>query len=543
MRFINLFFLVLIVIANLLFAWFVYHVSFNIPFYDDFDAIGGFILQIKQSSVWHYVPRLWDQYAEHRIAYTRLIVLMQYLLTGQVNFQVLICIGLLGLLGTQWVLYKHNPLISQSPLLFIPIVLILLNFQYWENLNSAMTALQNLNAPFFVLLFLYVLVHYPAHWLVYALAALALGTSGNGIICFVLGALYFPLMRLPRRKLWQWLIFSMILICLYFYDYQRLPTNFGGRSNMLAALAHPSELIAHFCMFLTSNLQHYDAANFRLHYVVGGLVIVFGLYFCARMLLDFSKFSTKERFLFLCWLYLFATAALVVLNRASLDENMFFSRYRIYSSLVFCTVYVSLLALWPRFRIWYFGFFVVAALHVGFTALYYAGTLINQTQELRWGAVNYHANQKQWLGLYPKHTPYFTDATKAEAITHGLEKAGIYQVPREALTNLPPLSMHVDTLPMHVTDIKGNFYRFSNDSLTFSWRNENVALLMAEKKQIYVPLNYGWGAKPLFSLAIGRPFSIRGFAIHVSQRHNEPGKYRLYVFLNATWYFVKEVTV
>lgn len=524
---------------NICFFWLIYRISLNIPFFDDFDSIGGFIQSMRSASVGQQISLLFGQYAEHKIVYTRFIAWLDFLLTGQIHFKALIFWGILGLLGMQFVFYRVMKHMKQSLFVLVPISFVLLNFQYWENLVSAMTALQNLNSPFFALLFCYLLAFRGFSVSVYLVALLAVFTSGNGLVLLPLGFVYGLIAKRNVKEMGLWVGFSLILVGIYFSNYQALPSVFGGRTPMLYSLQHPLLFMANLSLFLTSTFEAFTFSSFVLNYVVAAAILIGLILYTLRFFKTTSRTNTQY-FLVLAFAYLIGTAVLVALNRGGDPSHMFFSRYRIYSSLLFCLVYVALLDWKPIRSTWTFSLFTGFALLFFTSSFVYFASILTHFDEMKYGAKSYHLNKKAWLGLYPPFTTYFSNAETSSRISRELGENQQYQVPyRDA--KLPSL-LGQDTLQLTRVE-KENYVLFRQDDRVLNWQKDQQALLVSDTKQVLVPLKTQWSSKDLIKKMLGMPTLIRGFEVHVSKHNLNHGIYQVYVFPDGKASFVAEVQI
>jgi hypothetical protein len=192
-----------------------------------------------------------------------------------------------------------------------------------------MTALQNLNSPFFALLFCYLLAFRGFSVSVYLVALLAVFTSGNGLVLLPLGFVYGLIAKRNMKEIGLWVGFSLFLVGIYFSNYQALPSVFGGRTPMLYSLQHPLLFMANLSLFLTSTFEAFAFSSFVLNYVVAAAILIGLILYTLRFFKTTSRTNTQY-FLVLAFAYLIGTAVLVALNRGGDPSHMFFSRYRIY---------------------------------------------------------------------------------------------------------------------------------------------------------------------------------------------------------------------
>lgn len=524
---------------NVVFFWLIYSVSLDIPFFDDFDALGDFILSMSSSSISNKFSMLFSQYAEHKIVYTRIIAWFDYLLTGQLHFKFLIFWGMLGLIGLQvvfWMVIKR----MQKPIYwFLPFTFILLSFQYWENLVSAMTALQNLNSPFFAILFCYLIAFNGFSIPVYLVAFLAVFTSGNGILLMPLGFIFGIFSKQSFKQISFWTVYCFVLLLLYFLNYSALPSVFGGRTPISYSLEHPIKFLENLSLFITSTFEAFHFTTYGWNYIVSSLILAFIFLFCRRFYFDKNR-SSIQYFICLAFAYLLGTSVLVALNRGSDSSHMFFSRYRIYSLLGFCLVYLACMEWKVLSQRWIYRFFVCYSFVFCVFSFQYLATIIAHFDEMKFGAKSFHLNNEEWHGLYPPFTSHFSNAASSSRISRDLASQNIYQVPFKGKYFFEKISQ--DTLKMSKSD-KENFILFRQNNLILNWQNEQFALLLSPQNQVLIPLKTEWSSKDLIKKVLGRVTLIRGFEVHVSKHNLNHGNYDLYVFPDGKPLFVSQVSI
>lgn len=193
--------------------------SSNIPIADDFDAVLDFLNNfLEVSSLHDKIALIFSQHNEHRIVFTRLTVVAEYYLLNTINFKILIMIGNIGLIGILIVIFlSYN---KRSLIWFIPVVFILFEPQYFGAIFFAMGTIQN----FYVLLFAFLSLYFLARdGSVNFITAAVFGvmstfTSGNGILCFIAGALSLLIQR-RFKFLAIWLSIMSLNILIYLNGY------------------------------------------------------------------------------------------------------------------------------------------------------------------------------------------------------------------------------------------------------------------------------------------------------------------------------------
>lgn len=182
--------------------WFsVFTLSFNFPFYDDFENIVQFILRFRESSgIWDKVVLLFEQNFEHRVLFSKLVTLLQYALTGQVNIRWLIVLGNISLLGISALFYTFYREQKLSLPALLAICCLLFQVQHYEDTISwATCSLQHAPCICFSLWSFHLALKRKRPYASAALALLALFSSANGLAAIFIW-LFITWLVFPQRK-------------------------------------------------------------------------------------------------------------------------------------------------------------------------------------------------------------------------------------------------------------------------------------------------------------------------------------------------------
>lgn len=526
----NNFFLLVNGCLILLFFVLVHKNTINIPFYDDFDSIGEFIINFKKSDFFNKISLLFSQYAEHRIVFTRLVALCYVSLFSTINFQALIIIGMLGLIGILHIFYEILPKQNRKPFLFFPIVLLLFNFQYYENLMMAMASLQNNFAPYFIFLFIYFLsFHQNTKYinLIFLFGFLSIFTSGNGLIVVPLGIIYFTIINRNFQKLLVWCAFSGILIFIYFKNYQTPDSSLGGRTSMLTIFSNPVLIFEKIALFMSASFHPIVGEKNIIYLILGVTLLIISLITCV-FILKKSK-TSFDIFLLLSLLFLLGTCYIVANTR----NDMHISRYRIYSSLFLIIFYLAGLTYLPKFKKVLIGGYIIFAIYFSVNTISWYSTLFYQKANLEAGAISYFLNNGKWLGLYPPNTSQFVNEQNASETTNKLLNADLIQLPKELNINKKELldlikeSEKCDGLEFsnknfeHYVELKSD--NFINNSL-------NYGMLKSENSIIFVPLVAKFKINLVSSFLQNEPIYNDGFNIIINKFNFKAGNYKFYIY-------------
>ncbi len=208
-----------------------YRQAFSVPYQDDYTAILGFAidyahLPTRGTKVLVTATR---QYNEYKLGFENSIVASELEFTRHLNFGFLIALGnlfLLPIFYLVWRTYSENEVDLNRRLLdFLPISLTFFSLTYWENLNWAMTGLQNTPIILFSLLAIYLLAlkkeGRPTRTrllLACLAAALASCSSANGFLLGPIGLLILLPRRAYRRSL-AWCASFVLPLAAYLYHY------------------------------------------------------------------------------------------------------------------------------------------------------------------------------------------------------------------------------------------------------------------------------------------------------------------------------------
>lgn len=303
-------------------------VAVNIPIGDDFDTVLGFLNSFLSTGDTLEKARLvFEQHNEHRLAFNRLVTLIQYYLAGEADLRALIVFGNLSVAGIAVLLILIFRERLERAFYLLPASLMIFNFQYYETINWAMASVSNLYVLFFAFLSFYLLLvrasgaSFAGAVVCYAAAAF---TQGGGLFVGLAGLAGLALSREYRRAV-VWGLFTLILFALYFYGY-RSPE---GHPSVFAVLsAGPLIPVRFFFSFLGSSLPMPE---------VFGL-ISFGFF----IYLTIRGYYRENRAVYAFLLFLFITAAVTSVTRSGfgLDQSLA-SRYRVVSALIFGLHYLS----------------------------------------------------------------------------------------------------------------------------------------------------------------------------------------------------------
>lgn len=319
----------------LLFFYCFFTFSTDFPFNDDI-VLNNFLLLHERLSFTEKVLSFFQQYNEHRIAYTKLIMFLYYSIVGTLNYKVFMLLGISSILILLRLLVKQFS--NMSYLALVPISILLFSPLTHENALWAMASLQNYTVVLFMVLAIYFITQ---NKLIFSIVffVLSVSTSASSMILAPVGFVLYLLQR-ENKSAFYWLVVSIIAIFLYYTNYTQ-PDYYPGKSVILERLKHPKELIAIIAMpsLLIEPIFSQHKINTALNYAFGFLIFSCYISFGIEVLKTyFKKEKTTKLFLFGITTICLAIIVLTFFLRNGKQE----SRYMIYPLLLTACTYLYL---------------------------------------------------------------------------------------------------------------------------------------------------------------------------------------------------------
>lgn len=325
--------------------YFLSHYAINIPLFDD-HAFKNFILDYQKAAFFEKIQLIFSQHNEHRVAYTRIIVLLIYWFKGEIDYVWMMWIGNLSLFG---IIYLFHKVLKDSKLPFVallPLPCLLFSLALHENTFWGMASLQNFTVLFWALLLFYLLGFQKNNTFFWAMAAGfgATFTSGNGFFALAVGGLILLL-----QKQWKWLVvwilFTSVLAFAYFSDYQRPPGNPAD-----ANLRQIGLFIKGFLSFIGAigekGTQYPLESRSNWAALFGLVLLLIGALKSGQILWQCFKkqkpiINQQDWFWLGAFGFLLGSGLVVTFTRIGFGvEILLTSRYKIYSVLFLCLVYI-----------------------------------------------------------------------------------------------------------------------------------------------------------------------------------------------------------
>ena len=321
----------IIFLSVLYYIWVVLHYASFMPISDDYGAILSFLNHY--ANVNDYGERckiLLEQYGEHRIVFNRIVELLQWYISGEVNFIYLIIIGNIGWLFLVWLMwsYAHRTL-KLSVFSFTPVALIMLSFTHSALMTWAMASLQQYWQLYFSLLSIYFLVNSQVYKTLIVMT-IAIFTGGGGIVLTVVILLYYFM-----HKEWKNGIIAFVIVMSIFLVYFVL-LDFHRHARDLSALYiifNQFKMLVSYVIVFLGNIGYYEYLAFYV-----------GVFFLALFVFASKKIYKDTPFIFWSILFIVITAGIVGLSRSGLGlTQALSSRYAIYSTLFLALLYLGYL--------------------------------------------------------------------------------------------------------------------------------------------------------------------------------------------------------
>lgn len=347
------------IVPFVIFCLFLGYFAVNIPQGDDFELVLHFLTKYQEENggFLKKLSLITDQFVEHRLFYTRFVVLLQYWLSGNVSFYLIILIGNLSLVGIFIICWRQLHFLNYPIYFLLPISLLLFQpcYSYDGVLWPAATLAYNSVSFFAILTVHWVSTQRALHFkLAIISAAFCTYTFGNGFL--ILGIVAFMLAFQKRwKELFVWATFTIIIFLFYFTGYETL----SSRNKPFHNLTQHFEFIAiNLLVFLGgalnwSELWPKNLSSSDLPSIIAGafVLIVFG-YIIVNFLKAFTHTSKAETvsdasqwrlhyFLIGSLSFFVLTGLLLCLSRVDKDTIlMHINRYRVHSVVALAITYI-----------------------------------------------------------------------------------------------------------------------------------------------------------------------------------------------------------
>ena len=338
-RTIQNFYILLSLVPILILFHSVYKNSFNIPYWDDYDAILNFLNKWVDLSPMERLKSLFEQHNEHRIVSARILFVLYYSFSKSIDFKNIIFIGniqlvIIGLTLFYFSIKYTNKYYGISALI---ISLCLFDISNYENNNWAMASVSNYSIIMFFLLSILCYLSKSKYIIPLAILFQIICTlsNGNGIIA-TFSILLFTILNKNKLKITASLITSLFAIFLYFFNFSST-SHQDVEKNIIGSIFFITKLLgSHFC---------YNSILRLLVFVMTIIILWNWLWkiFRVNKKLDLKKHSVLISILF----FLFSTICVLGVFRSTgyNGAGSYTSRYLIYSHLYMIFIFWVFIAL------------------------------------------------------------------------------------------------------------------------------------------------------------------------------------------------------
>lgn len=320
-----------ILLPPVIYIYFVYTYSLNIPFSDDFTIMSQAINTIQATNFNEKFSALFSLNGEHRLVFLRLSYLLSYLLFEEIDFRFLTFFGNTALVALLFLFLKITKVPHSNLLYFVPVSILLFQLQTWKNMTWAQSAIEHQCIFLFTGLTFYLLNKNSNRYFLFGFffAVVSIYTNGSGLGTIFLGWIILLINKKYRQSV-VWAIGTLLLSVFYFKNFHTF-TNVLSGTESLAGLKN---LLIYFFSFLGSALS---LNNLQVAFGCG---VALSFYLC---FLTWEKYFKKNSTVYMFMVFIFIYAAMVAIARSDLGvENVFAPRYKVASVILICLVYMSL---------------------------------------------------------------------------------------------------------------------------------------------------------------------------------------------------------
>ncbi|MCE7073656.1 hypothetical protein LZG74_25320 [Dyadobacter sp. CY327] len=339
----------------IIYIWVFQSIALNVNYvaFDDILVFG--IIPEFERATW---PERWQLlttlFPEHRLVFSRSVILLFYDIFGRVNLVWLmivanICWGLCA-----FIFYKAFQKLHLSIWYFVPVMWLWFNIQSYENIFWGVSSLCNFGVILFVLSALYFAAYHPKRVFVSLIFAVAATfTYGNGLMVFPVIALMF-LITGRRNQFFTTVLFTAFVALIYFLDFtpitqnlsfsdpQQVKEGFFGLFGFIGSIATVSAYsIPLSAMYIAS--------------AFGMLLVIAFIFLYQKQILPLwhaawlkSKYTNRTAIFALAILiFIGITTLALTYKRIPTDTfaGMFKGRYRMYSTMCCIALYFAFLSL------------------------------------------------------------------------------------------------------------------------------------------------------------------------------------------------------
>ncbi|MCE7068651.1 hypothetical protein [Dyadobacter sp. CY326] len=345
----------LCIIPIVIYTWVFQSIALNVNYVAFDDILVFSIIPEFESASW---PRRWQLlttlFPEHRLVFSRSVILLFHDLFGRVNLVWLMVVSNVCWALCAVIFYKAFSKLRINFWYFVPVVWLWFNIQSYENIFWGVSSLCNFGVILFVLLALYFTAYHPKKVVLSLLFAFAATfTYGNGLMVLpVIGLVY--LLTGHRKQFLITLIFTAIVAVIYFIDFTPITQNLNF-SNPQQVKEGFFGLFGFIGSIATLSAYSIPLATMYLASACGMLlVLLFIVLYRKQVLPLWNSFLLKSKygnpmsiFALAMLIFIGITTLALTYKRIPTDTfaGMFKGRYRMYSAMCCIALYFAFLSL------------------------------------------------------------------------------------------------------------------------------------------------------------------------------------------------------
>lgn len=334
---------------SLIFALVAFHIfcigyfAINVGWWDDY-VVTFYEMEkyLNADSIKEKLGVLTWFYGDHRSMLSRVFFITQITLNNNtVDYRLLMIIGSVFSFLIVFVFYRIWKRERWDFILFIPVVMLLLNLQFYEAQFFANGVFGYIAIVFFSIYLIWITAYKQNIWLMMLLGIVALLTFGNALFTLV-GVLVMLVFQKKTRLAIVWLIYCLVTVLIYFNGIEKSP-------HAITEINSPKIVqgIEAFILHVGSPFNFDFTRNAPLSYFVGSLQIIFLAYFFVNMSIKLIKKEVLTNIdIFLIGLLVFSmlSALAIGINRGQMHVDLvLLSRYRLAPLMLLVISYLILL--------------------------------------------------------------------------------------------------------------------------------------------------------------------------------------------------------
>ncbi|WP_167267408.1 hypothetical protein [Dyadobacter arcticus] len=490
----------------LIWVFVIFYYSVNLPWYDDFDPFPDFLHKwMIDTDLSNRMHLLFQPNNEHRMVVGKLVTLIYYWTTGQLNFTFLHIAGGIFTLGTLILFWRAFEKSRLSWWYFLPVPFLLFQLQFHLAFLWAICGLQHPPVVFFATLSMFLLARNRFGWAALAGVCATYAMSSGifvwpaGIVVLLIGSHY--------KQLIVWCVAAVFAVGFYFYGLSAQ----GNESSVTFLIQNPHLPVLGFFAFLGGLFDFFPEKPILvrsvLPVIMGFLVMIWVVIWLVRQIMPWLKYTlnwpkqspkwsqqqsegslevkTFRVFLVGILTFLLVDALVIGLLRTRFGFFvMIVSNYKIYPALFLTIAYLAFISSATRDNVRKLGFriSVVTSILIWGISMYSYLPVISERQ--KYYTVNGYNQEFNGYGL--GHVPYSESAAYVDILMKDMVRRGIYRYPPigEQLASMAALLQ---------TDISGSkefrvedrdsVYYVKADNRSLSYAKDNIQCVFVRNQE------------------------------------------------------------